>query len=239
LELRWLSARELRAEWLGSDELAPPRGPALHAGLCSLFHRCQEWAHSVLGSPASSLDVAPLRHGLRPHAEAYDEVTVVQMLRMMQCERVLKVWEDYYRSDPLYNDTGVEDAPPVRRVTAIFGINCKTEVMCALRVNTHRSADKGNVRTRFVPDEEAVLTPGTDLARSCSISGGVVYEEPGGETPSGDGTVPFCSLRRSSTWAGQVEYREHRLEGSPHTLNMFDPRFHNLVLDILARLESA
>merc|ERR1719203_1686911 len=105
------------------------------------------------------------------------------MLRVLGCETALQSWKEYYEKNNLYNESGQDDAPPIRRVVAISGCNVKTEVGCVFRVNTHRTSDLNNVRTRFVPDEEAELIPESHIAKTCSISRGVLYEDPETDTP--------------------------------------------------------
>lgn len=232
IEVRWRSARDLRAEWLGSQELAPQNYSRGHMLLGTLENHLRGFAgYEPLQANGEEM---PIRHGTRPYTEVYDKVTRAQMLRMLDCEHVLETWEQYYKRDPLYNDGGVDDTPPVKRVVAISGCDVRTEIGCVLRLNTHRVSNKLNVRTRFVPDDEAELVPGSHSFGSCSMSAGVLFEEPGAGSHSGDGTVPFCSLHHSSTWAGKVDYKEHLLPKSSHSMNLFDARFHDLLLEALA-----
>jgi len=236
VQVRWLNARALHEEW-SDAHFVEKEGMRRQGWFCKLCGRCAKGLAALvpclqgLASPEANQDEVPIRHNLRP--EIYDKMDLSQMLRMLGCERALRVWEEYYKSDPLYNNAGTFDAPPVKRAVAISGCDVRTEVGCVFRLNTHRTSDKTNVRTRFVPDTEAELAPDGGLSRGHSLSGGVLFEEPGGETPSGDGTVPFCSLHHSSTWANKIQYEEHLLSKSAHSMNMIDPRFHKLLMKVL------
>merc|ERR1712150_305501 len=131
-------------------------------------------------------------------------------------------WQELYKRNHLYNCGDEDDAPPIKRAVAISGCNLRTEIGSVFRVNTHRTSDLSNVRTLYVPDDEAELTPGTELSQSCSLMNGVMYEEPSRSGDSGDGTVPYASLHHSASWKGSLdEYTEHFIKSS-HSTNLFD-----------------
>lgn len=167
------------------------------------------------------------RHG-QSRSEAYDAVGTAQLLQM-ECPEVLQTWRRYFEHDDVYDSTGMRDGPRIRRVVAVHGINHKTEVMYALRVNTLR-VKPGVLHTRFVFDDEAeLLRP----QQGRSISGGIIYEEPGGPTPSGDGVVPFDSMEHCRSWAPSVQVKVEHVEGAQHRDLLLHPRFMEVLAEAL------
>lgn len=199
-------------------------------GVADKLKRGYERLPKLPGIPHEKL---PVRHSLRP-SEVYEKVSLDDLLHVVGCERALRTWEELYKYNRLYNCSDQDDAPPIKRVVAISGCNVRTEVGCVFRVNTHRTSDVSNVRTLFVPDDEAELTPYTDLSKSCSLINGVIYEEPSPLSDTGDGTVPYSSLHHSASWKVSLEeYSEHFLKNSSHSTNLFDARVHKLVVQAL------
>mmetsp|Transcript_100989 Transcript_100989/g.324254 ORF Transcript_100989/g.324254 Transcript_100989/m.324254 type:complete len:806 (-) Transcript_100989:2-2419(-) len=199
-QARWLDFRGLRAEWLGSETLSD--------------------AHRHNGE-------VPVRHSSRKH-EIYEHLDMPQLLRM-ECPEVLDVVNKYYRQDELCRHDGMRDCPPIRRIVAVHGVNVKTEIMYALRVNTVRTKPK-TLTTRFVLDHDTQLVhemPGR------SMSGGMVYEQEGGSEPSGDGTVPLASMEHCRSWSKQLDLRVEHLEGAVHSTMLFDERFHDIIKSAL------
>lgn len=190
-KVRYLDYQALRAEWLGSQDLTD------------------------VGHGENS----PVQHSSLKQA-VYDAVGTRQLLHM-ECPEVLQVVWDFYDRDPLYDSTGHNDKPPIKRVLAVHGVNVKTEVQFALRVNTQRL--KPDVLcTRFILDDETELVkpvPGV------SIAGGIVYEEPGGWHPAGDGVVPFASMEHCRAWGSDMEVSVEHVDGCSHRELLTHPRF--------------
>lgn len=200
---RWRGFQWLQSDWLGSVQ-------------------------AVAELRARSATERPIRHGSR-RAE-YDRVDVPTMFKLEGAEKELQVWKKYYEGDSLYEHKGSDDAPPIKRVVAIHGVDVPTEVMFALKINTVR-VKPGAAVTRFVLDDEAVLTPGQP---SLKMSGGIVSEVPAAGSHSGDGTVPFASMEHCRQWQGQVEsVRVIQLEKASHRGMLNDARFHRTLLEEL------
>lgn len=217
VELRWRNAEDVRAE----------------CGLPAVVT-----AQQVMDAVG-----VPVRHAMRPH-EVYDRVSLSDILRLEGCAGVEKTWEEHFVGDPLYDHIGQNDCPPVKRVVAVNGVNVPTEVALVLCVNRKRLDSKSDLLCRYGLDSEAALVPSTDLARRCSIKGGVVLEEPrrGSEKeawPTGDGTVPAVSLFRAREWKDQLQYREINLDGAGHREMLADARFHDAVIKALTVNSSA
>ncbi|CAE8620650.1 unnamed protein product [Polarella glacialis] len=202
-DLRWLGFSQVREAWLGSQTLKAFTG------------------HEACQFPAS------VRHSRRAEQETYDPLGIPQLLKMEACEQLLEVWEEYYEKDQLYDHTGQEDCPPIRRVLAAHGVGLPTEVMYALRIRTAR-LKPAELQTRFVLDDEAELaTPSEAL----TIEGGIVKALACKSSLSGDGVVPICSLDHCKSWAGSLHLQLLHLEGAEHRDMLADPRFHRAIRD--------
>jgi hypothetical protein len=198
--MRWRDFGAVRAEWLGMSDWNP-------LALPTDFSIC---------------------HENKNRAETYDVFCLTDLLRMDdKCKRTLRTWEEHYVADPLYSDTGVDDAPPVRRVVAMHGTNVRTEIAFAVRVNTVRFKRRVS-ETRFVLDTEARLSQTTEQGRRhVSIEKGIIYEEPKKGYGCGDGTVPYDSVEHYGAWQKAGMHVEvQQFEGAGHRPMLADPRFH-------------
>ena len=98
--------------------------------------------------------------------------TVLHGLESPSVDNIFKVIDDQYENDPLGPTTmSAEEAPPVKRAYAVYGINVPTDVGYDI------VQKEGRVKTKFVLDKYAKID--TESADSCSgynISGGRIYE---------------------------------------------------------------
>jgi len=214
LELRWRRAEDLHREYLGGPIISSPTGIADNGAM-----------------PAA----VSVQHGNRSE-EVYDRVSLKQMMQLEGCKQVESTWDSYYANDPLYDHTGTNDCPPIRRVVAINGVNSRSEVGLALCINNKRLDCTSDLDCRYTLDTEAVLAPGMACSTRCTIKNGIIWEEPSNspeELPSGDGTVPIVSLRRSREWADRLDYREVNIDKAGHREMLADKRFHQAVLEAL------
>jgi Lecithin:cholesterol acyltransferase len=165
-----------------------------------------------------------------------------------------------YAKDPLGDPRTKSsyDAPPVKKVIAIYGINRPTEVSGIYRRSPARIVlpSGGSKESTFVLDTKAKLIapPGhgesTVAAKSYQVAGGIINETkhtpqvmnngPDGKTTtirhaSGDGTVPFWSLQHSRTWAspGKCDVTVYELDGAEHREILADKRFHEILASVL------
>jgi hypothetical protein len=99
------------------------------------------------------------------------------------------------------------DAPLVRQVCPIYGVNVDTEVAAVYRHRQFRKS-ANSVQAYFELDTDADLRDAPDGIR---IEGGVVYETPSAlqqslannwtkQCRSGDGVVPYSSLQKPLQW---------------------------------------
>lgn len=204
-QARWRDFRALRVNLPGSQQLA------------------QETLDCRSGAPICHRD---------RHEEIYDEVDIPQLMQMEGCEESLQVWEKFYKGDPFFDVAGVDDAPPIRRVIAMHGVNIPTEVMYAVRLNTVRLKGRPG-RTRFILDDEADLVESDE---SRNISGGIIYETAiPEEKKSGDGTVPLHSLEHCRSWASQLDLQVIEFEGVEHRPMLLEPEFHFALIRALTK----
>eukprot|EP00124_Ichthyophonus_hoferi_P004326 Ihof_evm2s462 gene=Ihof_evmTU2s462 len=146
-----------------------------------------------------------------------------------------KNWEDGQQainSDPF--SVPYHIPPPVSNLKVIYGVNVKTEVAYGWRVRTQCSNNQ--VYMRYKLDKKITLA-------DYSSSEGIIYEtektpqkrlDTGEQvTSSGDGTVPYQSLRFPGTWKGIpglcVDITEHA--GMKHREMLDDPVFHDDVIN--------
>jgi len=61
----------------------------------------------------------------------------------------------------------------------------------------------------------------------------MIYEEPGGSRPSGDGVVPLDSMEYCREWAPEVDVRVEQLDNCDHRGVLKDPRFHEILRSLL------
>jgi len=204
-------AVSFQARWLGNERLRT------------------EWLGSQELKTPSSTRSAPFRHNKR-RGEVYDAAGITELLKMDRCEGVLQSWLEFYEGDRLYKKAGTDDCPPVKRVVAVSAVNVQTELMYAIRINTVR-LKRSTLQTRFELDDEAELI---DAVPGRSMSGGIVFEERGGNATSGDGTVPSASLEHCANWKGQIDVQIVRLQGPyNHRTMLNDPQFHEVLRSIL------
>eukprot|EP00971_Amphidinium_carterae_P072905 1441839-Amphidinium_carterae.1 len=143
VKARWVDYRMLRREWLGSDTL-----------------------------PSSSSDAALLT-STSLKKTSYDYISITDLLKMEGSSGLVDVWQKYYVDDAYFNDSVVDDRPPVSRVLSIHGANLMTDVGYAIRLHTCRFIPSIELRSRFVLDTEAKLsTP--DNTRT--LRAGTIYE---------------------------------------------------------------
>lgn len=143
-----------------------------------------------------------------------------------------------------------EDAPPVGRVYAVYGINLPTEVGGVYRRRSVLAEGGHRVEKLHELDDAARLkSNGDDNAQGggegLSVKDGVILENPyrskreedfGQVIKSGDGTVPYWSMRHCKRWQGpkcQVEVVE--IDKADHREILADVRFHKVVINYVMR----
>jgi len=151
--------------------------------------------------------------------------------------------DNQYENDPLGPRTmSALEAPPVKRVYAVYGINCPTDVGYAICRPSGVVQKEGRVKPSFVLDTNVR----TENADGYTINKGRILETrdtpqknwSSGQTVhcSGDGTVPYWSLSVPQQWLSQscdVRMKEIEGKGPFHRDILGDQRFHRTLLEYL------
>ena len=161
----------------------------------------------------------------------------------------LNLLRDTYAKDPMGPlSLSAWQAPPVKKVTAIYGINLPTETAAVYKRNPSvqiSMSDKGSMQQLFVLDKDASLNQ--DASKTHVIKDGLISETKktpqniiggGIENKSGDGTVSYWSLQHSRCWRLKCDVIIHELEGAEHQEILNDKRFHALLLELLGCRDS-
>lgn len=148
-------------------------------------------------------------HHRKPRVEEdYDSKPMLQMLSRHGAEDSVKWREEFYLHDPNYLLSGAMlKAPPCKRVFHVYGVNLDTEWSYV-----YKSKDAMEIKRRGVASLGLELDSDAHLIdKNFKIEKGIIFETPKspqvsqsvGEDAvrrSGDGTVPYQSLRYSKSW---------------------------------------
>lgn len=149
---------------------------------------------------------------------------------------------NYYEKDDLGPRTlSAVNAPPVKKVTAVYGINLPTQVSSVCCRRPISRTGPGTNSTEFIMDQSSCLK---ELGSSgYVIDDGQIKET--SETPqkdlltgedihkSGDGTVPYYSLQQCQVWKkdGPCDVHIEEIDGAEHRAILADERFHDFLLN--------
>ena len=150
---------------------------------------------------------------------------------------------NYYEKDDLGpRQLSAIDAPPVKKVMAVYGINLPTQVssICCRRPIS-RSGPRTKISSEFILDQSTCLV-GFNNTNSYVNDNGQIKETSKtlqkdlltGEYvhKSGDGTVPYYSLQQCQVWKkeGSCDVQIEEIDGAEHRSILADERFHNFLL---------
>eukprot|EP00536_Pseudo-nitzschia_multiseries_P017869 jgi/Psemu1/321250/estExt_fgenesh1_pm.C_18890001 len=163
---------------------------------------------------------------------------------------------DTYEGDPIGpTKESSTDAPPVKRLRSIYGINTPTEAGAIYRKVPVVTIGDNEADCRYTLDTTAQFPSKAELLGSSAgvgdewsakhlhtykLEGGVVYETPETlqEIPGeieprrvcGDGTVPYWNMVHALSWRGFIdELTVDELEGASHRGVVADERFFALL----------
>lgn len=186
-------------------------------------------------------------YGIQKKCIEYNSVNSKSLIQMEGLTDAMNLVKDTYANDLLGPTTlSSYQPPPIKKVTAIYGINLDTEVSGVYKrspsVRISMSSTHHSVQQKYVLDKEATLNKkgrGTHI-----IDDGVIYETK--DTPqkivgddvstvkkSGDGTVSYWSLQHVKSWQGACDVTVHEIDRAEHREILNDKRFHALLLQIL------
>jgi pimeloyl-ACP methyl ester carboxylesterase len=162
----------------------------------------------------------------------------MDLLRMAKLDNVCELLARY-EADPLINS----NAPPVRRVVAVFGVNVPTQLGTVMR-RSARLTSTGRLEKDFELDDSVTISRRWATQQALSIRHGVLLETRNSRhlcaatrrivKASGDGTVPYESLTHVHRWASsELDVSVHELEGVEHRGILKNKAFHKVLLDHL------
>ena len=200
-----------------------------------------KWEPSTVTQSTSELVCDGKKRGI-----GYNSSCGNRLLEMEGLYDAIGLVEDTYSNDPMGpNSLSAYHAPPVKKVTAIFGINLNTEVSGVYKrspsVRISMSSTRHKVQQMFVLDKDARLSKKGHSKHLC-IDGGVIYETKntpqdiiggGTEKKSGDGTVAYWSLQHVRKWQGACDVIVHEIDGAEHRAILNDKKFHSILLELL------
>lgn len=214
-------------------------------------------APAVLNTYQSTQSTTPIKIKHRSKNVSYISCSTKQLLQLEGLTNALHLLHETYGNDPIApHSISSWHPPPVKRVTAIYGVNLPTEVSgvycrtpCVKFPSSGTREKQANIQPMFVLDKFASLDK--DSAETHSIEKGLIRET--SNTPqevigsdgttttkeykSGDGTVPYWSLQQCRLWQGrgvaQCEVTVHEIDKAEHREILNDARFHKILLELL------
>ncbi|ELR22939.1 phospholipid:sterol acyl transferase [Acanthamoeba castellanii str. Neff] len=162
-------------------------------------------------------------------SEAHLPITITQTLALAGASKQVENLEAYYRRNSVWGR--MPDAPPVKRLFAIYGVNLDTEMFYFYR-----------------RDRKGELVFDRDVKDTADFQGYTMREGIGYETKdtvqgtlrsstglhghrSGDGTVPYVSLNYCTEWRQDLELRIEELEGVEHREILNNRLFFRLLIE--------
>lgn len=181
----------------------------------------------------------------KKHVKDLDAFAVCSPQEALQVEggtrTHLALWRKAFESNPLAS----RGAPPVKKVLAVYGVNINTEVH-QLYARAAETIRNDRITSKFELDKKAILSPDFLAKNGLLLEKGCVSETrqtpqpqtiPDLEQPaivtraSGDGTVPYQSLRHVLTWRDKCDVDVHELDCVKHRGILNSPRFHRILLE--------
>lgn len=200
---------------------------------------------SPICQPSSSIgnSKSPYYISIEKRGQKYENFSGYDIIDREGLDRTtLRMMKEVYDGDVLLpRSHSSSDAPPVRRIHAIYGINLPTEIGTVYcRQDTCLSEHK--LECLYAPDSKATLGNAA-ASNQYSLKGGILKETPttkqsvsNNRQVSGDGTVPYWSLQHCRNWHGPNHtVTVHELDKAEHREILADPRFHDAVLKYVKR----
>eukprot|EP01012_Entosiphon_sulcatum_P023913 TRINITY_DN2904_c0_g1_i1.p1 TRINITY_DN2904_c0_g1~~TRINITY_DN2904_c0_g1_i1.p1 ORF type:complete len:853 (+),score=115.42 TRINITY_DN2904_c0_g1_i1:60-2618(+) len=242
--------------------LVDDRGSPVGAVWMSAWFRAASGATSQRRPPANlpalwsdPKDASSQWHSIDlPGSGSLQPLHVEDVLDREGLSTALAQWHKHVLENPLHGSldsaaTGALPAalavPPVARVLCVFGINRSTERAYLLRnragVNPADSNPASATRTQLALETSGV--PGWDcsngavLEKPLAVSGAFDVEALSRRAVSGDGLVPYASLKFPFTWKRQsteIDVKLTELDGVGHTELLASPAAHLAILKHVA-----
>ena len=205
-----------------------------------------KWEPSTVTPSVSPMVCHNIYKNAKQHKDVqYNSVESKNLIQMEGLTDALQLTNETYGNDPLGpNSLSSYHPPPIKKVTAIYGINLNTEVAGVYKRNPSIRISLSNkhhtIQQMFILDKEAMLNKNGSITHT--IDKGTIYETKktpqkiiggGTEKKSGDGTVSYWSLQHCKTWQGQCDLTVHEIENAEHRAILNDKKFHALLLKVL------
>mmetsp|Transcript_14283 Transcript_14283/g.36075 ORF Transcript_14283/g.36075 Transcript_14283/m.36075 type:complete len:576 (+) Transcript_14283:211-1938(+) len=169
-----------------------------------------------------------------------------ELMALDGMEMAYRNWKDNYLGDPAYGVGGRAMAPPpVRRVFHIYGVKCDTEVGTVYKYRNCRFK-QDTLTSVFEMDGSARLAKGggeggydlhRGILKETAATQQVVADTGEVKAVSGDGTVPYASLRYCMAWRRHgVDVDVAELPGALHRDILNEPNMHELLLGAVCRM---
>jgi hypothetical protein len=163
--------------------------------------------------------------------QAYSGTSGYDIMEREGLQTSLRLLKDDYDADPLEPRTG--QAPPIRRIYAIYGTNLSTETGAVYRKADTYSSPVTPLQNLFQVDRNAKM----ERQGHYVVENGLLIEKPskgpsGSEGASaGDGTVPYWSLKHVETWRSETcQVTVQELPKAEHREILADSRFHDCLI---------
>eukprot|EP01105_Mastigella_eilhardi_P026475 TRINITY_DN7707_c0_g2_i2.p1 TRINITY_DN7707_c0_g2~~TRINITY_DN7707_c0_g2_i2.p1 ORF type:complete len:861 (-),score=134.88 TRINITY_DN7707_c0_g2_i2:51-2633(-) len=168
----------------------------------------------------------------------YKPVSVQEALSLSGAMKPLEFLHKYYLDSPLFGGPEghevVLDAPPVKRLLAIYGVNLPTEKMYFFKESNNTLALRSAKPSMTFPGYkmskkgiafETELTPQPNILQQTGVEG----------TRSGDGTVPYESLNYCARWKDKIpDLKIQELNKVEHRDILKNKLFWQLLIDHIA-----
>ncbi|CAB9510324.1 Phospholipid:diacylglycerol acyltransferase [Seminavis robusta] len=168
--------------------------------------------------------------------QIYQEFAGHDILEREGLDTTLQLIHSAYDRDATIGprDKSSRDAPPVKRVHAIYGINVPTEVGAIYKRKDNCLAES-RLDNLYKLDARARV----DAKSGYTSKGGLLFETSktrqyvaDGRKVCGDGTVPYWSLQHCHTWKSSTcDVSVVELQKAEHREILADSRFHKAILE--------
>jgi hypothetical protein len=190
-----------------------------------------------VGVPSKDAADLHVRHA-KVKETPYESVSGVQLMKNEYMPPFRKLLEEVYEADPLQPRVlSSDEAPPVDRVKAVYGIGLPTEISAVYR-RRNIVQQKDRIMSLHELDPLARIE-----SKDFRIEDGLILEMP--QTPQilfgsdnkkvvrrcGDGTVPYYSLQQCRRWGDECDVQVHELVEAEHREVLADERFLKILLD--------
>jgi hypothetical protein len=221
--------------------LKQPRTSTLHIKMKWIPYN-KEKSFRTICSPISKPDPDGERLKIFRKQKEYQEFSGYDILEREGVDQTLRMIKEVYDDDAFEpRSISSSEAPPVKRVHAIYGINVPTEIGGVYkRKDSCLSEDE--LKNLYVLDTKASV----DHKSGYVVKSGVLMETPktvqkvaNNRSVCGDGTVPYWSLQHCNTWKSpDREVSIVELDRAEHREILADSRFHKALVKYCRRKET-